>query len=248
MIVNMFKENFEPTPDFASKTQNGVKNKLKLAILLTGRITNKPKYYENMIENLAQGRHEDVDFYICYQKNSNPEYIEYVKKKYNPIKIKENDEKFDHSLVNKDYATITPVDRPYNAMSSFRSRKLAMDMLKETSKKYDAIIWTRMDILFHSSVPYDLVLPKINQNILCFPDGKDFHGINDELVIGNEKTMEIYASVFDRAEDYLKTEKSKFNPEQLVLTHLNENKMEYYKFYLVVELVRNDDFSTGKVW
>ena len=239
MIVNMFKENFEPTPD---------SKKLKLAILLTGRITNKPKYYENMIENLAQGRHEDVDFYICYQKNSNPEYIEYVKKKYNPIKIKENDEEFDHSLVNKDYATITPVDRPYNAMSSFRSRKLAMDMLKETSKKYDAIIWTRMDILFHSSVPYDLVLPKINQNILCFPDGKDFHGINDELVIGNEKTMEIYASVFDRAEDYLKTEKSKFNPEQLVLTHLNENKMEYYKFYLVVEIVRNDDFSTGKVW
>jgi hypothetical protein len=82
--------------------------------------------------------------------------------------------------------------------------------------------------------PEKLPINKINDNIVIIPNiDKDFSGINDQFAYGSSTTMDMYSSLFDNLN---KLNGYYFNPEQLLLKHLQNQKLEIQRNELDVDI------------
>jgi hypothetical protein len=194
---------------------------MKIAILISGRITADRARYENLMEHIISSH--EVEFFICYQKDSHPEVIENVISLYQPKKITENDEDF--FPVDKYPAPSESAPRKHRIMSMYKSRYLLRNLFQEyvdeTKTEYDMVISTRMDILYEDKAMVgEYLSPYIQQNILCIPNGCDYRGVNDQIAVGNQNTILQYLNVYESLYELLESGVL-VNPEIILLSYLH---------------------------
>ena len=191
---------------------------MKIAVLFSGRINDDMQQYENIMNNLVS--HHHADFFICYQKGSNPEVVKNVISLYQPKKIMENDEIY----FPVDKYPSAPETKPHTVMCMYKSRYLLRNLfqeyIEETNPEYDIVISTRMDMFYEDNIMLgEYQLPHIQKNILLIPEDWDCRGVNDQIAVGNQHTILNYLNVYDLL--YGMLESGVFiNPEYILMCYL----------------------------
>lgn len=211
---------------------------MKLAIILSGRIQDDESQYLNIM-NIFVKEHE-VDFFICYPKETNIEIVNWVTEKYKPKKILENDENyFNADKYEKGYW-----NNRHRVMSMFLNRyKLSecfKDYIQETGREYEIVIAMRMDLCF-TDLEFDIttLCEPINRNELCIPNpGYDHGGMNDQIAIGNTEQiiqyLDLYGTLFEILEKGIYLQ-----PENLLFHYLHYwCNVSFYRFETPYEIKR----------
>ena len=103
---------------------------------------------------------------------------------------------------------------------------------KENNFVFDIVYRMRFDSKILN--PQKLHASKINDNTVIIPNiDKDFSGINDQFAYGSSTAMDMYSSLFDSLN---KLNGYYFNPEQLFLKHLQNQKLEIQRSELDVDI------------
>ena len=206
---------------FVPKDMIGKKKKMKIAILLSGRLTSYDKHYQNIMDNLVQGN--DVDFYAGISTEPiNKKLLDGFLKLYKPKKWKYSDKplldiEWDKVKANKQ---MTPIKK--NPMYMWRNRDNVRELLRrEPSKvKYDWVISTRADLFYKEKLDYnDLEADKLN-----IPRLADYGGYQDKIAIAKKPLMLEYLDLYDNMKTYLVDKKRSVNPETLLKYHIDKAK------------------------
>jgi hypothetical protein len=197
---------------------------MKIAILFSGRITADKTQYENIMNTIVTTN--EVDFFICYQKKTNPEVVEKVISLYQPKKIRENDEQY--FPVDKYPAPWESVPHKNRIMSMYKARyllrKLFQEYIEETNTNYDMLMSTRMDLFYDDKEMIgEYLLPQIQDNRIYIPKKYDYRGINDQIAIGNQTTILNYLNVYESIYELLDSGVL-VNPEIILLSYLQYKK------------------------
>ena len=189
---------------------------MKIAILISGRLTSYDKHYQNIIDNLGEGC--EIDFYAGISEEPiNEKLLDGFLKLYKPIAWKYSDKPLldiDFSKV-KSGKNLAPIKK--NVMYMWRNRDNVKELLKG---EYDWIISTRIDIFYKNKLDYsDLDADSVN-----IPKGSDFGGYQDKIAIAKQLLMVEYLDVYDNLKKYVVDDKRTIEPETLVKYHLkNKN-------------------------
>tara|TARA_R110000744_G_scaffold127324_1_gene234112 strand:- start:233 stop:877 length:645 start_codon:yes stop_codon:yes gene_type:complete len=189
---------------------------MKIAILLSGRLTSYDKHYNNIIETLGEGC--EIDFYAGISEEPiNEKLLDGFLKLYKPIAWKYSDKPLldiDFSKV-KSGKNLAPIKK--NVMYMWRNRDNVKELLKG---EYDWIISTRIDIFYKNKLDYS----ELDADSVNIPKGSDFGGYQDKIAIAKQLLMVEYLDVYDNLKKYVVDDKRTIEPETLVKYHLkNKN-------------------------
>jgi hypothetical protein len=195
------------------------KKKMKIAILISGRLTSYDKHYQNIMDNLVQGN--DVDFYAGISTEPiNPKLLDGFLKMYKPVAWKYSDKplldiEWDKVKANKE---MTPIIK--NPMMLWRNRDNVRSLFMKSKVNYDWVISTRVDVFYKEKLNYnDLEADKIN-----IPRLADFGGYQDKIAIAKKPLMLEYLDLYDNMKSYLIDKKRAVNPEPLLKYHIDKGK------------------------
>lgn len=163
---------------------------------------------------------------------------------YKPKVIKESDENiYNVEIISDEYKICidgkiynkNPITNTHNCLCMYYSRLQLHDMLNE---EYDIVISTRMDLIFHSNISIKDLESYIANDYICIPNEKyDYGGINDQIAIGNRKTMSMYFSLYSDLLNIL--ESSVYLHPETVLAHfLQKNNTKLHRFYIDYEIYK----------
>ena len=185
---------------------------MRVAILLSGRLTSYDKHYQNIIDTF--GDDNVIDFYAGISEESvNETLLDGFLKMYKPVAWKYSDKplldiEWDKVKSGKNLAPIKK-----NVMLMWRNRDNVKSLLKGD---YDWIISTRLDVFYKNKLDYsDLDADKIN-----IPKGSDFGGYQDKIAIAKRPLMLEYLDVYDNLKKYVVDDKRTIEPETLIKYHL----------------------------
>ena len=139
---------------------------MKIAILLSGRLTSYDKHYQNIMDNLVQDN--EVDFYAALSEEPiNKTLIDGFLKLYNPVAWKYSDKplldiEWDKVKSGKNLAPIKK-----NVMYMWRNRQELKGLL---TGDYDWVISTRLDIFYKNSLEYS----HLEEDKINIPYGSDY--------------------------------------------------------------------------
>tara|TARA_R110000765_G_scaffold369595_1_gene459804 strand:+ start:113 stop:757 length:645 start_codon:yes stop_codon:yes gene_type:complete len=189
---------------------------MKIAILLSGRLTSYDKHYNNIIETFGEGC--EIDFYAGISEEPiNEKLLDGFLKLYKPIAWKYSDKPLldiDFSKV-KSGKNLAPIKK--NVMYMWRNRDNVKELLKG---EYDWIISTRIDIFYKNKLDYS----ELDADSVNVPKGSDFGGYQDKIAIAKQLLMVEYLDVYDNLKKYVVDDKRTIEPETLVKYHLkNKN-------------------------
>lgn len=209
---------------------------MRIAILFSGRIQFFEKSYPNMMKNIVQGN--DVDFFISYPKETDINMTNDFLEKFEPKVFIESDEKYFHV---RHVPKRCPGVNSHNTMCMYLNRKnvctLFEKYIKEHKISYDLVISYRVDYFLSSKLDLQLLKNKSNQNLLCIPSGKDYHGLNDQMAIGNTETMIQYMSCYDTISELFKRG-TIMHPETILHDYVKYKKMNLFRFPLETSIIR----------
>lgn len=197
---------------------------MKICLLSSGFIKSSMfTYHVNNKAKLIDKINADIYFHT-YQN----EFIDAVKvlHKFKGIEVENEDDLLKYEKPASVTNNIQRDTKFENVMHMWRKRKLSFDMIKE---KYDAYVYSRLDIGMHDEFPID-ILDKVSNDTIFIPDGGDYEGgYNDLMAVGNYESMKIYMDMIDNILKYSK-EGCIFHPEILLRYHLNKNKINVQRF------------------
>ena len=209
--------------------------KIKIAILLSGRINEHYDQYENIRNNLAGDN--DVDFFISYPKNTNSEIVQNVTFIYNPKEIIENDELYKNVDGSYNYMHANKHDVICMYLSRFNLGNIFKSYINKHNINYDIVISSRMDITFHEKLNLNDKFEFINNNFLYIPNIEHDHGgINDQMAIGNSNTIIQYLNLYEHINNILEPEE-KFHPEILLYKYINMMNIDVLRFYIIYFII-----------
>ena len=189
--------------------------KMKIAILLSGRLTSYDKHYQNIMENLVQGN--DVDFYVGISEEPiNKRLLDGFLKMYKPVAWKYSDK----PLLDIDFSKVKsgPNLVKKNPMLMWRNRDNVRSLFMKSNVNYDWIISTRTDVFYKNKLDYsDLDADKIN-----IPKGADYGGYQDKIAIAKKPLILEYLDVYDHLKKYVVDDKRSIEPETLQKYHLGK--------------------------
>jgi hypothetical protein len=104
-----------------------------------------------------------------------------------------------------------------NLLCATESQKRCFQMVIESNKHYDHVIFARPDAMFKYELPYDDIFNKINwtPNTIVVPDNNWFRGYNDQFAITNFNNARYYAFRKDEMVAYRKNKKCIISEEYL---------------------------------
>ena len=136
-----------------------------------------------------------------------------------------------------------------NVLSMFYNQNHIKEYLKEYIKtKPKATIWyNRIDLFLEEdySVIEKILGSQIEDDVIYIPfnplnlekNGSDYRGVNDQMAIGNIKTMIKYLSIYPNILTYIND--VYFNPEILIKHHLKKEQIKVVRFNLPYYLHKN---------
>ena len=202
---------------------------MKIAILLSGRLTSYDKHYDNIIKNLVP-KGAQVDFYAGLSKEPiNDELVGGFKKLYKPKTIKKSSQpllkiNWDKVKSNKEMELIKK-----NVMFMWRNRDTLRRVVKKFKpQQYDWIISTRPDVYYSNKLNYS----QLDPNSINIPQGADYNGYQDKIAIGKKEIMLKYLNLYNNMEKYLEEDKKAINPEPLLKYHLKKQNVPVVRILL----------------
>ena len=217
---------------------------MKIAILLSGRLTSYDKHYQNIIDNLVQ--ENDVDFYAGISEEPiNKKLLDGFLKLYKPIAWKYSDKPLldiDFSKV-KSGKNLAPIKK--NVMYMWRNRDAVKELLQND---YDWIISTRIDIFYKNKLDYT----DLDSNAINIPFGSDYAGYQDKIAIAKKPIILQYLDVYHNLKKYLVDEKRTIEPETLIKYHLKNKSINVKRCHLHHQIfpkvsLKNKISSTNKM-
>lgn len=128
-------------------------------------------------------------------------------------------------------------------------RWFLLKKLKENNliNKYERFVITRSDFIFRMEHPKLSILEK---NVIWVPDGEKYDGYTDRHVVLCQNTIENYLNIFEcmvkKSNTYYMKMKNhdKWNLEQLIKFHLEENKCNVKLFPYIMYSIRSKNGTT----
>ena len=185
---------------------------MRVAILLSGRLTSYDKHYQNIIDTF--GDDNVIDFYAGISEESvNETLLDGFLKMYKPVAWKYSDKplldiEWDKVKSGKNLAPIKK-----NVMYMWRNRDNVKSLLKGD---YDWIISTRTDVFYKNKLDYN----DLDDSYVNIPKGSDFGGYQDKIAIAKKPLMLEYLDVYDNLKKYVVDDKRTIEPETLIKYHL----------------------------
>jgi hypothetical protein len=72
--------------------------------------------------------------------------------------------------------------------------------------------------------------PNILEDTIYIPHGYNYRGVSDRIAYGTLQSMLVYGSLYLSIPNYVFTRHAIFNPEYLLMFHINENNMNMIRF------------------
>lgn len=222
---------------------------MKIAILLSGRIIGYEESYKNIMDKLV--RDNDVDFYVGVSNEKvNTDLEKGFKELFKPVSYKKTT-KGELSGINWDKVKTNNYMEPMkkNIMFMWKNRLNLLNQLKNSKKKYDWIISTRVDERYPRKLNYD----KLSRDKLNIPDNStsDWEGIQDQIAIGKRPLIEKYLSVYSNLKKYISDvgkhkHLKNFDAEKIMKHHLIIKNIPVNRFKYQFKLSRVGNESKEK--
>ena len=174
--------------------------KMKIAIVISGRLTSYDKHYQGIMENLVQDY--DVDFYAGISEEPiNKRLLDGFLKMYKPVAWAVSDKPlFDIDFKKEKERLPKNAAPPQSTVYQARNRDKSRSLLMKSKVKYDWIISTRADVYYKNKLNYDeLDADKVN-----IPEGANFGGIQDKIAIAKKPLILRYLNMYDYLPEYIK--------------------------------------------
>lgn len=222
---------------------------MKIALCLSGLMRTFDSTFSALQENLLSSGHQ-IDIFIHtwdrLDRNIHSLNIDQVRSIYQPKK-----------LIVEQYKTL-----PVNAimeekniqhkrdvasiLAMYYKIKLCNDLKSQYEKEndftYDCVIRFRPDIRLDEK----LDLKKFDLTKINIPSFGDYFGINDQIAISNSSNMNIYCSVFDHLDEYIK-ELMMTDPELFLEKHMLTMGMKVNRFVLSYKLLCHGQAFDNKI-
>ena len=196
---------------------------MKVAICYTGLIRTLNKVYNTHIENIfnvLKQHNIDYDIYVhtWTGKNilsNNLDDLNLITPTY--IQIDNQDATFLESLCFEDffYKNIYELygnthhgewvpEILLNHLCSLESRKRVSNMVLNSNKNYDWILFLRCDLLIKYPINIECIINNIDNNTVIIPNYYHFEGYNDSVIICHPNIVKYYSHRIDNAKEYRK--------------------------------------------
>lgn len=199
---------------------------MKIAVFFSGRITGWQLCREALWHKFM--KLYDVDIFISLDMNKPNKDVADFKNEFNVVG--EYYELYNKTLKkNPPFRSEETTERTTLAMfyHNFMAMNLIIDHMKKTGMTYDVVVKFRADV---SSNDLFIIPQHIMSNTLYIPNGSNFRGINDQIAFGPMLPMTIYCSLYNHVPKYIYVEQAIFNPEFLLMFHINHNNINIMRF------------------
>jgi hypothetical protein len=214
---------------------------MKLAILVYGRLKKGSDHYQNILDNIVQ--HHDCDFFVS---SDNAPEIDAFRALYTPLAY--NNDPIADTYDLRQFAKFSgrrPETNIQNMTCHFVNKERVFSLLEDQLQttpgaRYDGVVALRVDILFETPVPFDL-LTQGNHNTtnVFIPTGCDYAGgLNDQFAFGSVEAMKAYMEMYSSAQYLLQNRKSIPHPESLTLANARHHGLAIQRFPLQYEILR----------
>lgn len=207
---------------------------MRIAVILSGRITSWQKCIEtlkNKFMNLY-----DYDLFLSLDIEAETDDISNMKKEFNVIAC--YCEKYTKFLKDIPYKSEETNERKSLSMfyHNFRAMNSILEYMKNKNVVYDAVVKFRADITSNYAF---IIQHNLLSNTIYIPYGWCYRGINDQIAYGDLKSMTHYCSLYNYIPKYVYVEKTIFNPEFLLMFHININNISIIRFPFTYQLHPN---------
>lgn len=211
---------------------------MRIALFFTGRLCVDEEQRANFAKHFLEGHAHTIDIFVSHCKGCSHKVINTFKDMYNPVEMRESDER--HFAC--DHYEKGPTARPHNVLCMHVNRKHAYRMMAQSSRgPYDLMVSSRTDLRFEGKIDWDSFARHARDGFLCIPSPeRDYGGINDQFAIGNGNAMETYMNLYDCAYDLLERQKVLLHPETMLAAHLRNKQVSIHRFRLAYYIIRPD--------
>ena len=179
---------------------------MNVAICFSGQLRSLDKTHES-IENFLNYNFKKFQIFAHIpQSNESNDFIRYFKSaniiiEKDPIikKTKLKNKQFksvEHKFGSLKAAKFAHMQQLYGI---YKANSLKMEYEKNSGTSFDWVIRCRSDLKFYES---KLQLEILNKDIIYTPNFHHWGGINDRVVIGSSKNMDIFCNIFNHIQKY----------------------------------------------
>ena len=214
---------------------------MKIAVILSGRINKWSDCIDVLKKNFMNIY--DTDVFLSLDLESETQDIRDFKAQFNVVNSYY--EKYTKYLKDIPFKSEETSERKSLSMfyHNFKAMEMILEHIKTTNTIYDVVVKFRADILSE-----DLFLIQFNvmPNTYYFPHGWCYRGINDQIAYGDIQSMTYYCSLYHYIIKYVYVDKQIFNPEFLLMYHINlvnANIIRFpYKYKLHPDRMKQDTY------
>ena len=199
--------------------------KLKIACFFSGRCNG----YEQCLSKLYDKFYSryDIDFFWSIDEIEETPYYAQLKTLLNPKGIFY--QKVDKKII--DVPLSSQETRQRNTLSmffhNFHCLKMIKQYIENTNVTYHAIVRFRAEI---DSDDFFTIPEQLLENTIYIPYGYNYRGVSDRIAYGTLISMEKYCELYTMIPNYVFARHAIFNPEYLLMFHINENNMNLIRF------------------
>ena len=197
----------------------------RIAVFFSGRCDG----YEYCIDKLKTTFYDKyhVDFYWSIDEDEETPYYKRFKDLVNPIDTYY--QKVDKKII--DVPLSSQETRQRNTLSMFFHNYKCLEMIlkhvENTNTCYHAVVRFRAEIDPENDFKIEQTLM---ENTVYIPHGYNYRGVSDRIAYGNLTSMLVYSSLYMNIPNYVFARHAIFNPEYLLMFHINENNMNLIRF------------------
>ncbi len=195
--------------------------KMKIAIVISGRLTSYDKHYQGIMENLVQGN--DVDFYAGISTEPiNERLLDGFLKLYKPIAWAISDKPLFDIDFKKEKERMPPNSAPpQSTVFQARNRDKSRELLMSKNIRYDWIISTRADVYYKNKLDYS----ELDPSVVNIPNGANYGGIQDKIAIAKKPLMLRYLNMYDYLAEHITLPRKNLLAEKTLMNYLKKFKI-----------------------
>ena len=197
----------------------------RIAVYFSGRCNGYEHCYDKL-KSLFFDNY-DIDFFWSIDEDDETLYYKEMTDLFKPKAT--NYEKVDQKIINVPLSSLETRQR--NTLSMFYHNYYCSMMIykyiEKTGNKYDAVVRFRPEIDSNSKFAID---NDLMQNTVYIPHGYNYRGVSDRIAYGTVESMLVYSSLYLNITNYVFAKQAIFNPEYLLMFHINENNMNLMRF------------------
>ena len=187
----------------------------------------KPKSYINDEIDISK-----FDMLKSFEKNKGTNVNNMIKHFINKKRVfKLLEKEIDKSKIHYDVIISLRLDLVFNSRTTQRNNRLINvnnRLMNINNSRNNIVIKKNIRIIERNTNIFENTTP----NILYIPKGSDWHGINDQVAMGDFATMKKYNNIIDNILLLLSNNMSIVHPERLTIANIIYNKLVVERIYL----------------